>query len=82
MEEIVEETTEIETPVAAPAVEEIDTAPKPVTVNPTKPTVTQKREEPPPNPLLLDPYEWERVHDHGWVLASPRRDRQCERAQP
>jgi hypothetical protein len=57
-EEIVEETTEIETPVAGPAIEEIDTAPKPATQ--AKPVTAQKREEPPPNPLLLDPYEWDR----------------------
>lgn len=60
MEEVIEEVKEIETPAAAPAIEEIDTAPKPATANPTKPGVTNKREEPPPNPLLLDPYEWDR----------------------
>jgi hypothetical protein len=60
MEEVIEEVKEIETPVTAPVIEEIDTAPKPATASPTKPTATQKREEPPPNPLLLDPYEWDR----------------------
>lgn len=45
---------------AAPAVEEIDTASKPAVVkSPAKPVTAHKREEPPPNPLLLDPYEWE-----------------------
>ena len=40
-------------------IEEIDTAPKAqvATALPGKP-VSYKREEPPPNPLLLDPYEW------------------------
>ena len=59
-EEIVEEITRMETPAAAPAIEEIDTAPKPIAASPAKPGAIQKREEPPPNPLLLDPYEWER----------------------
>ncbi|MGE5377717.1 MAG: hypothetical protein ACM3XO_21865 [Bacteroidota bacterium] len=49
---------------AAPAVEEIDTTPKPVAANAikshAKPVTAHKREEPPPNPLLLDPYEWDR----------------------
>ena len=58
MEEIVAEATELETPAAAPAIEEIDTAPKLATQ--AKPVTAAKREEPPPNPLLLDPYEWDR----------------------
>jgi len=58
MEEIVAEATELETPAAAPAIEEIDTAPKLATQ--AKPVPAAKREEPPPNPLLLDPYEWDR----------------------
>lgn len=43
---------ESETPVATRGIEEIDTEPKAVTKS------TYKREEPPSNPLLLDPYEW------------------------
>jgi hypothetical protein len=58
MEEIVAKATELETPAAAPAIEEIDTAPKLATQ--AKPVIAAKREEPPPNPLLLDPYEWDR----------------------
>ena len=60
MEEIVAEATELETPEAAPAIEEIDTAEKPTAACPTKPGAIHKREEAPPNPLLLDPYEWDR----------------------
>ncbi len=46
---------------AAPPVEEIDTAPKAQVAKalPTK-AAPYKREEPPPNPLLLDPYEWDK----------------------
>ena len=44
----------------ASTVEEIDTASKPAAVKSSaKPVTAHKREEPPPNPLLLDPYEWE-----------------------
>ena len=53
-----------ETSSEAPVVEEIDTAPKPVAASAikslAKPVTAHKREEPPPNPLLLDPYEWEK----------------------
>ena len=50
---------------SAPEVtEEIDTAPKAQVAKelPRKPVTrpTQKREEPLPNPLLLDPYEWDK----------------------
>ena len=54
-----------ETPAALQVIEEIDTAPKAQVAKalPGK-TVTKpapyKREEPPPNPLLLDPYEWDK----------------------
>ncbi len=74
--EITEESSEIkteeveacaaegETSSEAPAVEEIDTTPKPVAASAikslAKPVTAYKREEPPPNPLLLDPYEWEK----------------------
>lgn len=74
--EVTEESSEIKTEVVeacaaeggtsseAPAVEEIDTTPKPVAAtvikSRAKPVSAHKREEPPPNPLLLDPYEWER----------------------
>jgi hypothetical protein len=49
-----------ETSAIPDVIEEIDTAPKfPVAkALPGKP-VSYKREEPPPNPLLLDPYEWD-----------------------
>jgi hypothetical protein len=56
---------ESETPAALQVIEEIDTAPKAQVAKalPGK-TVTKpapyKREEPPPNPLLLDPYEWDK----------------------
>ncbi len=55
--------TESETP-APQVIEEIDTAPKAQVAKAlpgkavTKP-VPYKREEPPPNPLILDPYEWD-----------------------
>ena len=53
-----------ETSSEVPAVEEIDTAPKPGAASAikslAKPVTAHKREEPPPNPLLLDPYEWEK----------------------
>jgi hypothetical protein len=53
-----------ETSSEAPVVEEIDTTPKPVAANAikslAKPVTAHKCEEPPPNPLLLDPYEWEK----------------------
>jgi hypothetical protein len=74
--EVTEESSEIKTEVVeacaaeggtsseAPAVEEIDTTPKPVAATAIKSRAklvsAHKREEPPPNPLLLDPYEWER----------------------
>jgi hypothetical protein len=54
---------ESETPAALEVIEEIDTAPKAEIAKalPGK-AVTKlapyKREEPPPNPLLLDPYDW------------------------
>ena len=54
--------TESETPTPQ-VIEEIDTAPKAQVAKAlpgkavTKP-VPYKREEPPPNPLILDPYEW------------------------
>jgi hypothetical protein len=50
---------------ASGAIEEIDTAPKAQVAKAlpgkavAKP-VAYKREEPPPNPLLLDPYEWDK----------------------
>jgi len=56
---------ESETPAAPEVIEEIDTAPK-AQVAKTLPgkAVTKpapyKREEPPANPLLLDPYEWDK----------------------
>jgi hypothetical protein len=55
--------TESETPATLEVIEEIDTAPKaPVAKALPGKAVTKpapyKREEPPPNPLLLDPYEW------------------------
>ena len=52
-------------PTAPQIIEETDTAPKAQVAKShpgkavTKP-VPHKREEPPPNPLLLDPYEWQR----------------------
>ena len=47
------------TPAAPESIEEIDTAPKTQLAKAvTKPAC--KREEPPPNPLLLDPYEWDK----------------------
>jgi hypothetical protein len=55
---------ESETTAAPELIEEIDTAPKAEIAKAlpgkavTKPA-PYKREEPPPNPLLLDPYEWE-----------------------
>ena len=59
-EKIRNEVTEGITSEAAPAVEEIDTAPKHATTAPAKSVAVHKREEPPPNPLLLDPYEWDK----------------------
>jgi hypothetical protein len=56
---------ESETPAALEVIEEIDTAPKAQVAKAlpakavTKPA-SDKREEPPPNPLLLDPYEWDK----------------------
>ena len=56
---------ESETPAALEAIEEIDTAPKAQVAKAllakavTKPA-PYKREEPLPNPLLLDPYEWDK----------------------
>lgn len=56
---------ESETSAAPDIIEEIDTAPKAEVAKAlpgntaTKP-VAHKREEPPPDPLLLDPYEWEK----------------------
>jgi hypothetical protein len=56
--------TESEIPVPQ-VIEEIDAAPKAQVAKAlpgkavTKPT-SYKREEPPPNPLLLDPYEWDK----------------------
>ena len=49
-----------EAPTSLNDVEEIDTAPRAEAMKaaPGKP-VPYKREEPPPNPLLQDPYEWE-----------------------
>ena len=55
---------ESETSAAPQVIEEIDTAPKAQVAKAlpgkavTKPTY--KREEPPPNPLILDPYEWDK----------------------
>jgi hypothetical protein len=55
---------ESETHAAPESIEEIDTAPKAQVARAlpakamTKPAY--KREEPPPNPLLLDPYEWDK----------------------
>jgi hypothetical protein len=54
-----------ETPATSQVIEEIDTAPKAEIAKAlpgkavTKPA-SYKREEPPPNPLVLDPYEWEK----------------------
>jgi len=54
-----------ETPAGLQVIEEIDTTPKAQLVKAvpgktvTKPAPYQ-REEPPPNPLLLDPYEWDK----------------------
>jgi hypothetical protein len=54
-----------ETPAGLQVIEEIDTAPKGQVAKElpgksvTKPA-PYKREEPPPNPLLLDPYEWDK----------------------
>jgi len=56
---------ESETPAALEVIEEIDTAPKAQVAKAlpgkavTKPA-PYKREEPPANPLLLDPYEWDK----------------------
>ena len=52
---------ESETSAAPQSIEEIDTAPKAQLAKalPGKPA-PYKREEPPPNPLILDPYEWNR----------------------
>ena len=56
---------ESKTSMAPHDIEEIDTAPRaqvakaPLGKTGTKPAL-HPREEPPPNPLLLDPYEWER----------------------
>lgn len=56
---------ESEIPAAPAVIEEIDTAPKAQVAKAllgkavTKPA-PNKREEPPPNPLLLDPYEWDK----------------------
>jgi hypothetical protein len=63
-DEVIEETLETQskegkTLPSASAVEEIDTTPKHSTAVLTKP-VSSRREAPPPNPLLLDPYQWER----------------------
>lgn len=44
-----------ETPAASQSIEEIDTAPKTQAAK-----AVTKPAKPPPNPLLLDPYEWER----------------------
>ncbi len=55
---------ETESPPSLNDIEEIDTAPKAEVTKASGKSVTKpapyKREEPPPNPLLLDPYEWER----------------------
>ena len=56
---------QIEAPTSLNDIEEIDTAPAAETAKaPPGKSVTKpapyKREEPPPNPLLLDPYEWDR----------------------
>jgi len=52
---------ESETCIAPQNIEEIDTAPKTQSAKalPGK-SAAYKREEPPPNPLLLDPYEWDK----------------------
>ena len=55
---------ESEASIAPDIIEEIDTAPKAEVAKAlpgkavTKPA-PYKREDPPPNPLLLDPYEWD-----------------------
>jgi hypothetical protein len=55
---------ESETSAALEVIEEIDTGPKAQVAKalPAKAVAkpTSKREEPPPNPLLLDPYEWDK----------------------
>ena len=40
-------------------IEEIDTSPKATVAKAVTKPVPYKREEPPPNPLILDPYEWD-----------------------
>lgn len=52
-------TTESKVPAGPQVIEEIDTAPK-AQVAKAVTKSTYKREEPPPNPLLLDSYEWDR----------------------
>ena len=58
-------TTESETAATPQVIEEIDTAPKAQVAKAlpaqavTKTITPYKREEPPPNPLVLDPYEWD-----------------------
>lgn len=50
-----------ETSIALQNIEEIDTAPKTQLAKaPQGKSAAYKREEPPANPLLLDPYEWDR----------------------
>jgi hypothetical protein len=48
-----------ETSAAPESIEEIDTAPKTQLAKAVTKPAACKREEPPPNPLLLDPYEWD-----------------------
>ena len=50
--------TESETAAAPQVIEEIDTSPKATVAKAVTRPVPYKREEPPPNPLILDPYEW------------------------
>lgn len=51
--------TESETAATPQVIEEIDTAPKAQVAKAVTKPVPYKREEPPPNPLILDPYEWD-----------------------
>ena len=50
--------TESESAAAPQVIEEIDTSPKATVAKAVTKPVPYRREEPPPNPLILDPYEW------------------------
>jgi len=51
--------TESKTATTPQVIEEIDTSPKATVAKAVTKPVPYKREEPPPNPLILDPYEWD-----------------------